>query len=120
MFAQGIMTQAMKQIFSDSKRTVTLYRVTKTNSNLTGTEQLTYDSGTSVELIFFKTDAKFEFGMEGLLEKGDCLVFDKPNNLNIVRDDKITVDDESFLIKDIIHWNSRDLHVYDAMNGYKV
>jgi len=114
------MTQAWNQIFSDNKRAVTLYHVTKSKSNLTGTEQLSYDSGASVELIFFKTDVRYEFGLEGLIEKGDCLVFDKPNNNSLQRDDKIVVDGETFLIRQVITWRSRDLYVFDACNGYKI
>jgi len=120
VFNQGIMTKAFNQIFEDSKRIVTLYHATRVKSNITGSEELYYDSGSEVELAFFKTDVKFEFGLEGLLEKGDCVVFDKPNNNNLERDDKIVVDGETFLIKQVVHWKSRDLHVYDVMNGYKI
>lgn len=114
------MTKAMEQIFSDSKREVTLYRVTRSKSNITGSEVLTYADAETVELIFFKTDMRFEFGLEGLLEKGDCLIFDKADNINLSRDDKIVVDGESFLVRNIVHWKSRDLHVYDAITGYKI
>ena len=114
------MTKAMEQIFSDSKRIVTLYKVTRSKSNITGSETLTYADGEEVELIFFKTDMRFEFGLEGLLEKGDCLIFDKANNLNLVRDDKISVDGETFLIRNVVHWKARDLHVFDAATGFKI
>lgn len=120
-FQQGIMTKAWNQLFSDNKRSVTLYKVTRTESPMTGTKELTYDSGTSVELVFFKTDVRFQFGMEGLIEFGDCLVFDKPNNNNLAQDDKIVVDGETFLIKKRpIQWKSRDLHVFTAASGYKI
>lgn len=120
-FDQGIMTEATKQIFSDSKRTVVIYRATKKTSPITGTEELTYpETGTSIEIIFFKTAVRFEFGLEGLLEMGDCLIFDKPDNNNISRNDKIVADGETFLVKDVVPWRSREDHIYDAATGYKV
>jgi len=119
-FEQAIMTEAIKQIFDDSRRTVTLYRATKTETNITGSETLNYGSAETVELIFFKTDIRYEFGLEGLLEKGDCVVFDKSNNVNISRNDKIVVDGETFLVKNVIAWKSRGEHIYDAATGFKI
>jgi hypothetical protein len=110
----------MKIIFNDSKRTVTLYRVTKTESNITGSEKLTYATAETVELIFFKTEAKFEWDQEGLLEKGDAIIFDKPGNVNIARNDKVVVDGESFLIKKVVAWYDGDRHDYDVGTCYLV
>lgn len=114
----GPMTNAMKVIFNDSKRTVTLYRVTKTESNITGSEILTYAAAEEVEIIFFKTETKFEWDQEGILEKGDALVFDKPGNVNIARNDKIVVDGETFLIKKVVAWYDNKNHIYDAAVAY--
>ena len=119
-FSQGIMIEGMKQIFEDNRRTVTLYRATKTETNITGTEDLSYADAETVDIIFFKTDIKYEFGPEGLFEKGDCVIFDKPDNNNLSRDDKIVVDGETFMVRDIIAWKSRGEHIYDAMTGHKI
>jgi hypothetical protein len=110
----------MKVIFNDKKRTVTLYRATKTESNITGSEKLTYAAAVEVEIIFFKTEAKFEWDPEGLLERGDALVFDKPSNVNIARNDKIVVDGETFLIKKVVAWYDNKVHIYDAMVAYLI
>ena len=119
-FEQGIMTEGMKQIFSDSKRTVTLYRATKTETNISGTESISYGNAEEVEIIFFKTEERFTLSFEGLVELGDCVLFDKPNNISIQRNDKVIADGEAFLIKTVRQWKSRELHVYDAAIGYKV
>jgi len=116
----GPLANAMKIIFNDSKRTVTLYRATKTESNITGSEELTYAAAEEVELIFFKTESKFEWDTEGMLEKGDAVVFDKPGNINIARNDKIVVDGETFLIKKVVAWYDNDRHDYDAAVAYKI
>lgn len=119
-FNQGIMSEATKQIFSDNKRTVTLYRATKTESNTSGTESIAYGAAESIEIVFFKIEEKFEYGPEGLVEKGNCMLFDKPNNINIARDDKIVVDNETFLIKTVDLWRSRGEHIYTFAVGYLV
>lgn len=118
-FEQGIMTEGMNQIYSDNKRSVTLYRATKTTSNISGSEELSYGDAETVELIFFKTTSEYDFGPEGLLEKGDCVIFDKPNNVGLAKNDKIEVDGETFIIKNRpIAWKSRGQHIYDAAVGY--
>ena len=114
------MTNAKKVIFNDSKSIVTYYRDTKTESNITGSEILTYATAEQVEIIFFKTETKFEWDQEGLLEKGDALVFDKPGNVNIARNDKIVVDGETFLIKKVVAWYDNKVHIYTAGIAYKI
>jgi hypothetical protein len=116
----GPMINAMKVIFNDSKRVVTLYRATKSESNITGSENLTYAAAEQVEIIFFKTETKFEWDQEGLLEKGDALVFDKPGNVNMARNDKIVVDGETFLIKKVVAWYDNKIHIYDAATAYLI
>lgn len=118
-FSQGIMTTAMKQIFEDSKSTVTLSRVTRESSNITGSGEETYANGTDVSLIFFKTEDRFQFIKEGLLKVGDFLAFDKAGNLGIAFHDKITVDNETFLVKKVLVWKSRGLAIYDAITGVR-
>ena len=119
-FEQGIMREAMKQIFSDSKRNITLYRATKTETNITGTESLSYGDAEQVDIIFFKTGERFALSFEGLVELGDCVLFDKPDNVNIQRNDKVVVDGETFLIKTVDQWRSRGSHIYTAAVGYRI
>jgi hypothetical protein len=117
---QEMITNAEEQIFRDSKRSVTLYRATKETTNISGTESLTYGAAETVDLIFFKTETKFEFDTEGLIEKGDALVFDKPDHINVARNDKIVVDGETFLIKKVVNWYSRGELMYVAATCYLV
>ncbi len=116
----SIMAATARDIFSDNKRRVILYRAARSESNISGTERLSYAAAEPVELVFFKTKESFEFGPEGLLEKGDCMVFDKPGNLDLERDDKIEADGETFILKEVDHWRNGNAHIFDYGIGYKI
>lgn len=119
-FNQDILVSGFEQVFDDQKRTVTLYRATRGESNITGTEELTYDDGASVDVVFFKTGKDFTWDMEGLFEVGDFLVFDKSGNLSIEKDDKITVSEDTFIVQKMHTWRSRGTGIYEVGTGAKL
>jgi hypothetical protein len=119
-FDTGVMPSITEEIFEDKKRTVTLYRATKTESNVSGSEILAYAAAETVELIFLKTEQKFTWQPDGLVETGDALIYDKANNVGVRRNDKIVVDGETFLIKNVISWHNGEEHIFDAAVGFRI
>jgi len=120
-FNLNIMPKGFEQIFESHARTVTLFSATRKESNITGTESLSYpETGTSITVIFFKTRARFDWSETGLDEYGDYVIFDKPNNNNLSKDDKIEAGGETFIIQAIRTWHSGADAVYDIASAVKV
>ena len=88
----------MPQVFDSAERSITYYTATKTTGNISGSEKLTYSSGTSKKLIFLRGDKRHEYGMEGLFEKADAIILVRPS-FSISKDDKFTVGSETFIIQ---------------------
>lgn len=117
---RAIFTRATGKIFDNSKRTVTLYRATRGETNITGTETLSYAAGVSVEVMFFKTTETHTWDREGLFEGSDCAVFDKAGNLSLSKDDKIAADGETYILQNPMTWRSAGTAIFDACPGVKI
>lgn len=85
-------------IQNDLKRTVSYEVVTKTIDPMSGTETSSYATATNKTMIFFLNDNKWLFDKDGLIETGDAYVMAE-TSVGIKKFDRITVDGETYIIK---------------------
>lgn len=116
----NIMPKAMTQIFNSAKRAVTHEVATTSISNITGSEEITYADGASIDIIFFKREDEYRQDIEGMFQNADCLIFDKADNNNIARNDKITVDGNTYIIQSVLPWNSAGTDILEQIRGVLV
>ena len=117
----------VKQDWSDSiitrlQRTVSKQDNTRTIHPISGEETLTAGSATNLSMVFYKTDQKWFFDKEGHVEGGDGFgVTSSTTTLN--KDDKVTVDGNTFRVHDKISYYSDDnnaIKLYTYYNLYLV
>lgn len=99
-------------ILNDLKRTVSWYDATKTISPMNGVETVTYASAVSKEVVFFRNDNKYIFDKEGIVEVGDAYIM-APTTMNFAREDKVTIDGETYIIQKIIRRHMADVQLFD-------
>ena len=103
-------------------RSVTVKTVTKTTHPISGEETLTEATGTALSMVFYKTDQKWMFDKEGLVEGGDAFgVTSSPDSLS--KNDKIEVNSEVFRVHDKIDYysdNSNSIKLYTYYNLFLV
>jgi len=104
--AQGVQASDFSDIiFEDWKRQVTRTPVTKITDPITGDETLSDGSTEDIYVIFLKRKTKWMFDKEGLIEGGDAYVMTLPNQ-TINKDDKITINSETYRVQDVIVRNT--------------
>ena len=87
--------------WADWNRDLTRIAKTKAISNMTGTPTYTGTTETTIQAIFNKRALTYEWGKEGLVERGDAFLQCK-EDLTINKDDFIIVDDEIFRVDDVL------------------
>lgn len=87
--------------YSDWARSLTRIAKTKTISNVTGTPTYEGTSQATITAIFTKRALAYEWGKEGLVEKGDAFLQCKEDE-TINKDDIIIVDSEQFRVDEVL------------------
>ena len=86
---------------SDMGVTVTLNRVTKTTSNITGDRTLTYGSNETITVVFLRRSVIHKYDKPGLVEEGDAYAMARCTTA-ILRGDKITNDANVYRVEKVI------------------
>lgn len=73
--------------------------VTKTVSNITGQETLSYASGVSIKVYFMKYNQQWDYQKSGFHEKGDAVMLALPAS-GVKKDDRIVIDDQTYRIQE--------------------
>jgi hypothetical protein len=84
-------TSAYTQMLDNFKKTVTYTPVTKTTSNISGSETLTDGATSSINIVLFKQENIINQSFEGLFQGADAVVLFK-DDITINFNDKITYD----------------------------
>jgi len=104
------------------KRSVSYSVNTRTIHPISGEETLTAATAADLSMVFYKTDQKWFFDKEGIVEGGDAFgVTSSANDLS--RDDRVTVDSEVFRVHDKIAYysdNNQSVKLYTYYNLFKV
>jgi len=104
------------------QRTVSYSVNTKTIHPISGEETLTAGTASSLSMVFYKTDQKWFFDKEGMVEGGDA--FGVTNSTaDLTRDDKVIVDSETFRVHDKIAYysdNNQAVKLFTYYNLFKV
>jgi hypothetical protein len=108
----GISTDDFTQILSDFTRTVSYKVVTITNDQITGDETTTFASASDTSVVFFKTDSRFMFDKEGLMEVGDAYIM-VPLSKGIKRYDQFTIDGDTYYIDNVINRYVLGVEMFD-------
>lgn len=111
-----------QSIINRLSRDVTLLTSSKTVHPISGEEYLTDATATTVSMVFYKTDQKWTFDKEGMVEGGDAFgVTSSATDLN--KDDIIQSGIEKFRVHDKIAYysdESNGIKLYTYYNLYKV
>jgi len=73
-------------------------------------------------MVFYKTDQKWFFDKEGMVEGGDAFGVTS-STTTLTRDDKITTNSETFRVHDSISYysdNNNSIKIYTYYNLFKV
>ena len=120
-------TTFVKQDWSTSiinrlQRSVSYSTTTKTIHPISGEETLTTATAAPLSMVFYKTDQKWFFDKEGMVEGGDAFgVTSSATTLS--RDDEVTVDSETFRVHDSISYysdNNQAVKLFTYYNLFKV
>jgi len=109
-------------IINRLQRSVSYSTNTQTIHPISGEETLTAATATTISMVFYKSDQKWYFDKEGIVEGGDAFgVTSSANDLS--RDDRVTVDSEVFRVHDKIAYysdNNQSVKLYTYYNLFKV
>jgi len=117
----------VKNDWSDSiinrlKRSVSYSTNTRTIHPISGEETLTAATAADLSMVFYKTDQKWFFDKEGIVEGGDAFGVTS-STTTLTRDDKITTNSETFRVHDSISYysdNNNSIKIYTYYNLFKV
>ena len=120
-------TTFVKQDWSTSiinrlQRSVSYSTTTKTIHPISGEETLTTATAAPLSMVFYKTDQKWFFDKEGMVEGGDAFAVTN-STADMSRDDKVTVDSEVFRVHDKIAYYSdsnQNTKIFTYYNLYLV
>jgi len=87
--------------YADWARSLIRIVKTKTISNVTGTPIYTGTTEATISAIFTKRGLTYEWGKEGLVERGDAFLQCKEDQ-EMNKDDWIIVDNETFRVDDVL------------------
>lgn len=90
------------QIINRLKRVIQYQTYTQVLDPITGDDTNTYTTATSIQAVFVKTAQKWWFDKEGLVQRGDAYLCVQPSVVTPVKEDRITVDNKSYYIDDIL------------------
>lgn len=96
-------------IIDDIGTFVTLNRFTQVNSNITGEEDIDngYGSNVSIKAVFELNTRSHDLQREGIFEGANAALYSKPSD-NVRKDDKITFDGKTYLVRSKTKRNSVD------------
>lgn len=103
-------------------RDVTLETSSKSIHPISGEEYLTDATGTTISMVLYKSDQKWHFDKEGMVEGGDAFGVTSSTR-TLSKDDKIISNGETFRIHDRISYysdNNNNIKLYTYYNLYKV
>ena len=109
-------------IITRLSRNVTVLSSTKTIHPLSGEEYLSDSASSTVSMVFYKSEQKWFFNKEGMVEGGDAFGV-SGSDVNLVKDDKIQADSETYRVHDKISYYSDDgnnTKLYTYYNLYLV
>lgn len=97
-----------ERIISDIGVTVSLYRFTQNQSNITGDENIdNYSSAVSIKGVFELNQRDFKLDREGIMEQGDASFYSRASD-NVLKDDKISFEGKTYLVEDKTRRNNVD------------
>ena len=99
-----------KEILVDIGENVTIYRPTKTLSNVGLDAEITYGSAETIKVVFQLTDAKYIYGKEGIVETGDASVYSLTTDA-LTKDTKAVRNNATYKIGSIIPREGLDMCV---------
>ena len=109
-------------IINRLKRNVSVSSNTTTIHPISGEETLTAATATTVSMVFYKSEQKWYFDKEGMVEGGDAFGVTS-STTTLSRNDTITSGSESFRVHDLISYYSDDVNaikLYTYYNLFKV
>ena len=109
-------------IITRLQRTVSKEDTTRTIHPISGEETLTEGTASSLSMVFYKTDQKWFFDKEGMVEGGDAFGVTS-STTTLSRDDRITVDSEKYRVHDKISYysdNNNSIKLYTYYNLFKI
>ena len=104
---------------ADLGASVTWEAVTKTTSNITGDETLSYAGGVAKTVVFVKRSQRYAQGKEGLVDLGDAYCMSE-NSDAFKKNDRITFNGEKFLLDNVITRRANGETMFDFANAFKV
>jgi len=118
--AISIDTNAINAWISAFEKSINVYSVTKTTSNNSADETLTYSSTASTKKgAFFKKDAKFIQDKPGLIGASDA-VFVAYTSVTLNKNDKLLFDGQYYLVDEPIKRYFGSTHIYNAYQLFMV
>ena len=120
-------TTFVKEDWSNSiinrlQKDVSYSTTTRTIHPISGEETLTDATATTIQMVFYKTDQKWFFDKEGMVEGGDAFGVTS-STTTLSRDDKITTNSETFRVHDSISYysdNNNSIKIYTYYNLFLV
>jgi len=100
-------------------RSVSQSTNTRTVHPISGEETLTAATATTISMVFYKTDQKWFFDKEGMVQGGDAFGVTS-STTTLSRDDKITVDGSTFRVHDKISYYSDDNNAIKLYTYYNL
>lgn len=91
-------TSPYTQMLENFKKTVTHTPVTKTTSNISGSETLTEGSPVSIDITFYRSEDVINQAFEGLFQGADAIAL-YPTTITINKNDLITYDGETYRVE---------------------
>ena len=98
---------------------VTLNRVTKTTSNLTGDRTLSYGGNVTITVVFLKRNTIRDYEKDGLVERADGYIMVKPSDA-VLRGDKITKDGDVFRVEKVDERKFKEIDMFHMCSLHKI
>lgn len=101
---------------SDVGRSVDVYPVTRDHDHYSGDEELTWSgTATAITAYFVRKFENWTFDKEGLVEGGDAYMGVQYGD-TVSKDDKVVINSETFIVKNIIPRYAGSTLMYHACN----
>lgn len=100
-------------------KTIPYFAVTKTVSNNSGDETLTYAASANISGAFFKRGQNYNLEKAGLFENADA-IFCSKTGVFLNKNDKITFNSENFIVDNSIKRYFGSTHIYNTATLFRV
>lgn len=119
VIGQTIPELTIPKVFESTERSVTYYTAVKNTSNISGAVELTYPTSVTKNIIFIRGDKRHDFGIEGLYERADAIVFARASE-GVTKDDKFIVDGDTYIIQVMEKVEYRNVYYFSRGIAIKI